>query len=111
MQKKQALKKFDYFLFFYIKILLQSQKINESLDFQRRQQLLESILSSDQKIKRVQSEKEIHFMRKRQWSQKKFELNKENLKTLKIMEKSVLNERLEKMSQHNLRTESLKFRH
>jgi len=50
-------------------------------------------------------------MRKRQWSQKKFELNKENLKTLKIMEKSVLNERLEKMSQHNLRTESLKFRH
>ena len=64
-------------------------------------------MSSDQKLRRVQSAKEIQLKKKRQWSQKKFELNKVNLKTLKNMEKSVLNERLERMSLDNMRAESL----
>lgn len=65
-------------------------------------------MSSDQKVRRVQSAKEIQLKKKRQWSEKKFELNKVNLKTLKNMEKSVLNERLERMSLDNMRAESLK---
>ena len=64
-------------------------------------------MSSDQKLRRVQSAKEIQLKKKRQWSQKKIELNKVNLKTLKNMEKSVLNERLERMSLDNMRAESL----
>ena len=87
---------------------LQTLKFNESTDFQRRQQLFERIMSSDQKVRRVQSAKEIQLKKRRQWSEKKFELNKENLKTLKNMQKSVLNERLERMSLDNMRAESLK---
>ena len=87
---------------------LQTLKLNESTDFQRRQQLFERIMSSDQKVRRVQSAKEIQLKKRRQWSEKKFELNKENLKTLKNMQKSVLNERLERMSLDNMRAESLK---
>lgn len=66
-------------------------------------------MSSEQKVRRVQSAKEIQLKKKRQWSQKKFEFNKKNLKTLKNMERSVLNERLERMSLDNMRAESLKY--
>ncbi len=67
------------------------------------------IQSSDKKLVRVQSAKEVQNKRKKQWVQQKIEGNKENLKVLKWQDRTLLSQRLDKMSQNDYRFEIIKF--
>lgn len=75
----------------------------------RREKILKTLLlSSEKKVKRVQSAKNLEIQKKIKIDLKKFEEVKENRKKLRFLELENLNERYFRVKQDEIRINSLK---
>lgn len=75
----------------------------------KRENMLKNLLlSSEKKVQRVQSAKNLELQKKRKIDMKKVEAVKENRKKLKFLELENLNEKYFRMQQDEIRIKSLK---